>query len=131
MKSDEGKVEVVSLSIFASNKDVMSEAMRWLIRQYDPAEYLFLTEAWVKMFDRKNKGDQALGSLLVSGTLSVSELPSSQEAITILYGTRKEERLGFVRFDRHGKTVTFSPIKWLSGDEAKGRFIRLRSASGD
>jgi hypothetical protein len=131
MKHDQGELVVVSLSIFADNKDVMAGAMRWLIKRYDPAEYLFVTEAYVKMLDPKDKGEQALGSLLVEGTLSVSQLPSSEEAITVLYGNRTEERLGFVRFQKQGKTVTFSPIKWLSGDEAKGRFMHLRNVNSD
>ena len=129
MKSNQGKLEIVSLSVFGDNKDVMSQAMRWLVRRYDPAEYMFVTEAYVKMLDLKDKSEQALGSLLVKGTLAVSELPSSQEAIVVLYGTRKEERLGFIRFQKQGTAVTFAPMKWLSGDEAKGRFMHLRNAS--
>ena len=97
--------------------------------QCNPDEYLAILESWVKILKPKeDEAEQALGKLLSEGTLQVSELPSKVEAITIIHGTRTEERLGTVTFKRQGKTVVFEPLEWMTGDEKKGRFVNLRES---
>ncbi len=91
-----------------------------------PKEYLFMTESYVKAIDQKEKADEALGKLVADGILHVSQLPSSQEATVALHGDRRGEKLGVIVFREKGERVTFSPIKWLKGDELKGRFVNLR-----
>ena len=127
LMSDQGSLSIVSLSAFADNKEAMSAAMRWLIRKRNPAEYCFITESYVKMLKVDDEGDQALGSLLVDGSIQVSQLPSSQEALTVLHGTRRSERFGFIPFTKQGGKVTFGKTRWLGGDELKGRFVNLRN----
>jgi hypothetical protein len=119
-------VSIVHLGRFSENKEVLARILHVIVQLEDPDAYLYITEAYVKMLDAKDVGDAALGSLLVEGTIQVSQLPSAQEAITILLGDRKGEKLGMIVFKRENKSVVFEAIKWLEGDELKGRFTGLR-----
>jgi hypothetical protein len=125
LKTGKG-VAILPLGRFSDNKDVLAKILHLIVQLEDPDAYMYLTEAFVRMVDAKDAGDSAIGTLLVDGTLAVSQLPSAQEAITILLGDRKGEKIGVVIFRRENKSVVFEPIKWLEGDELKGRFTGLR-----
>ena len=119
------RVNIIPLSRFSDNKEILAAILHTIVQMEDPDEYLYLTEAFVKMVDTKDAGDSAVGSLLVEGTLQVSQLPSAKEAITLLLGDRKGEKLGMIIFKRENNSVVFEPLKWLEGDELKGRFTGL------
>ena len=120
------KIGILPLGQFAHDKEVVASLLHMVVQIEDPDEYLFVTEAFVKMIDTKDESENAVGKLLVSGTLQVSQIPSSKESIVVLYGDRKGEKLGTIVFERKGKEVAFETIKWLEGDEMKGRFTGLR-----
>jgi hypothetical protein len=125
LKGREG-IDVIPLDEFADDKNLMSELMRQLVRTRDPDEYLFISEAYVKMIDAKDGGDVAVGKLLVDGALSVSQVPSSKECISILHGNRKSERVGTVIFERKRSIVEFKPTQWSNEGELGGRLAGLR-----
>ena len=124
MKKD--SIDIVPLTLFADDKDVLASVLHLIVLREDPEEYVYLSEAYLKAIDTKDGGDTAIGKLLVSGTLQVSQVPSSKECIIVLYGDRKSEKLGTIVFERKKNTVKFQPIKWLEGDTLKGRFTGLR-----
>ena len=126
-----GDIGVIPLGRFSQDKEVLSTLLRAVVGAVNPDEYLYLTEAYMKEIDTKDASDSALGSLLVGGTLQVSQLPSAQEAITALYGDRKGEKLGVIVFRKRGKVVKFEPTRWLEGDELRGRFTGLRGRESE
>jgi hypothetical protein len=127
LKHKKGSIGIVHLGRFTNDKDALSFMLRAAVRAEDPDEYMFLTEAYVKTFDQRDGGDYAIGKLIVDGTLKVSQVPSSKECITVLFGDRKAEKLGTIIFEKKGGLVAFEPIQWIEFDEMKGRFTGLRS----
>lgn len=125
LRSDK-KISIIPLGRFAGDKDDLATLLHMIVHFEDPDEYMYLTEAYVKVVDQKDGGDTAVGTLLADGTLQVSQLPSAKEAITILLGDRKGERIGMVIFEREGKTILFEETKWMEGDSLSGRFTDLR-----
>lgn len=125
LRSDK-HVNIIPLGRFSDNKEVLAALLHTIVQLEDPDAYMYVTEAFVKEINTKDAGDSAVGSLLVEGTLKVSQLPSAKDAITILLGDRKGERLGMIIFKRTGNSVVFEPLKWMEGDELKGRFTGLR-----
>jgi len=126
LRSDK-KISIIPLGRFAGDKDDLATLLHMIVHFEDPDEYLYLTEAFVKIVDQKDAADSAVGALLAEGTLQVSQLPSAKEAITILLGDRKGERIGMIIFERHSNSITFEDIKWMEGDNLTGRFTGLRN----
>lgn len=120
-------IGIVGLGNLLDHKDVAVAILKDIIDDQNPDEYLLLMESWIKVVDLKDKSDQSLSSLVTEGTLQVSQLPSKQECITLLHGTRTEEKLGTIVFKRKEGQIDFELIKWMEGDELKGRFTGLRS----
>ena len=122
--SKNGKLEILSLGSVSHDKDIMSVMMRALVGAFDPDEYLFISESFARMLNPHDETEQAIGKLVIEGTLQVSQLPSSKEAIVALYGDRQSERVCMIPFTRKKGHVTFEKPKWLT--EGKGRFMNLR-----
>lgn len=125
LKSGKG-IGVIPVGQISEDKEKLAAILHIIVQLTDPDEYLYLTEAYLKEVDTKDASDSALGSLLVDGTLQVSQLPSAQEAITVLFGDRKREKLGVIVFHRKDGAISFEPTRWLEGNELKGRFTGLR-----
>ena len=83
-------------------------------------------ESYIKQLDVKDPSELALSSLLMNGAVSVGQLPSAQDCITVLHGTKDKERLGHIIFKKNIKKVEFQPIEWWEGKNLQGRFVGLR-----
>jgi hypothetical protein len=117
---------IVPLSQFLNDKDAMALVIKIMVERFNPEEYLLLMESYIKVLDQKDGADRAMGQLLVDGTVSVSQLPSAQECITVVYGTREGEKLGHVIFKRKGRQIHFEEINWWKEGKAEGRCLNLR-----
>lgn len=119
-------ISIIDLSPVQNDKDFMSFLMKELVHKHNPDEYLVLMESWIKIFDIEDKG---LSKLVFNGTIQVSQLPSAQDCITIVYGNRDGEKMGMITFKNKGKNAKFNPIQWMGGQDgikAGGRFVGLR-----
>jgi hypothetical protein len=122
-----GRISIVHVGRFANDKDGLSFILHVAVQAENPDEYLYMTEAYVKIFDQKDGADVALGKLFVDGALQVSQVPSAKECITVLFGDRKAEKLGTIIFEKKDGSTVFEPIQWLEDGEMKGRFTGLRN----
>lgn len=119
------ELDVVPLDQFGDDKDLMAVMMRSLIKAKDPDEYLVILESWMLKTNTKSPEDQALAKLVADGVLAVSQVSAKVECISVVHGTRTDERFGLIPFRRKGHQVTFEPIQWHTGEQ-KGRFCGLR-----
>jgi hypothetical protein len=121
-------ISITDLSAFMDDKDFLSFMLKELIHKHNPDAYLLLMESWMRMFDTKDEGEKGLSKLVFDGTVQVSQLPSAQDCITVVYGNRESEKMGMITFKNKGKSVKFEPIIWINENqgEVKGRFMGLR-----
>lgn len=119
-------IYIVDMHPFMDDKDLMSDMLKLIILKEQPDEYLLMMESFIKQLDVKDPAELAISALLMNGTVSVSQLPSAQECITVLHGTKETERLGQIIFKKESRRIVFQPIEWSEGGNLRGRFAGLR-----
>ena len=120
------RLAIFDLTKLNEKKDFMVFILKQMVEELNPDEYLLLMEAWIQ--EAKAKEDSSIVQLLDNGVLSVGQLPSSKDCISILHGDRSKEKVGFIVFEKQGKKVVFQPINWIADAEVQGRFTHLRES---
>jgi len=119
---DAQKMAINVVMMDAKESEKIAQALRTVIKQQNPDEYLFVMDTYFKDFDLK---ENTLLPLVLSGALKVAQLPDAKECIMAIYGDRKQEKLGVISYKRVEKDVVFEELRWL-GEDFAGRFAKLR-----
>jgi|ERR1051326_5342175 hypothetical protein len=123
------KVDMTNLDILP-NKDLWSSLMRTLIVNIKPAEYAFLSESWLKIFNPKNPADKLESELVTQGIKEVHDLADKIECIIIVYGSKDTaEKTGLIKFRRLQSGIEFSELEWFP-TTVTGRLANLWNPFG-
>jgi len=99
-----------------------------MIEESKPDEYLLLMESRVYLANIYNPCESPVTKLLQKGILTVSQLPSSQDCITIIFGRKDNEKVGHIIFKTRDGASVFEPIQWYKKGSTAGRFAGLRNS---
>lgn len=68
------------------------DCLKTIVRKFNPDVYIFAAESWLKVIDRKNKKEKALGERLASGEIRVKDQADKEENLIFTYGLKNGEK---------------------------------------